>query len=158
MTPNNLVRSLLLAFYSKFVSQNSLLPWQSWLIPAQIEWESWTLHSPIQLSFLYLVHPTLTAEGFVPPGSNVDPAVLAFIDVGFDGFTENGLGSVQLAEIEETVLEVTLNRHTNTENLSQSEKNPYLVIYTLCTKTWVMHTILKTLKLVYLECALDCSY
>lgn len=57
------------------------------------------------------IHSTLTAEGFIPPGSNVDPTVLAFIDIGFNGFTQNRLGSIQLTQIKNTVLEVILKTH-----------------------------------------------
>lgn len=66
------------------------------------------LHLPIVQSFHPFVHLILTAEGFIPPGSDVDPAVLAFVDVGFDGFTQNGLGSIQLTQIKDTVSEVIL--------------------------------------------------
>ena len=54
---------------------------------------------------------TLTAEGAIPPGSDVHPAVLAFIDVGFYGFTQNGLGSIQRTQVKDTVLEVILKTH-----------------------------------------------
>lgn len=67
------------------------------------------LHPSIHQSFLHpLVHPTLTAEGFIPPGSDVDPTVLAFVDVGFDSFTKNGFGSIQLTQVKDTILEVIL--------------------------------------------------
>lgn len=53
-------------------------------------------------------HTILTAEGLIPPRSNVDPTVLALIHVGFNGFTQNRLGSIQLTQVKDTVLEVIL--------------------------------------------------
>ncbi len=55
------------------------------------------------------IPPVLTAEGFIPPRSQVDSTILTFIDVGFNGLTENDLGSIQLTQVKETVPEETLN-------------------------------------------------
>lgn len=59
------------------------------------------------------LHPKLTAERLVPPGSNIDPTVLAFIDIGLNGFTQDGPGSVQLTQVKDTVPEVVLETHRN---------------------------------------------
>lgn len=53
---------------------------------------------------------TLTTEAFIPPGSYGDATVLALIDVGFNGFTQNRLGSIQGAQVKHAVFEVFLNR------------------------------------------------
>lgn len=53
---------------------------------------------------------TLTAEGFIPPRSNVDSTVLTLVDVSFNGFAQDGLGSSQLTQVKHTVLEVFLKR------------------------------------------------
>lgn len=53
---------------------------------------------------------TLTTEAFIPPGSYGDATVLAFIDIGFNGFTQNRLGSIQGTHVKHAVFEVFLNR------------------------------------------------
>lgn len=50
----------------------------------------------------------LTAEGFISPRANGDSAVLTFIDISLNGFAQDGPGSAQLTQIEDTVFEVIL--------------------------------------------------
>lgn len=53
---------------------------------------------------------TLTTEALIPPGSYGDATVLAFIDIGFNGFTQNRPGSIQGTHVKHAVFEVFLNR------------------------------------------------
>ena len=66
-----------------------------------------SIHPLIHLSF-YSSILGLTAECLVPPLGDVDSTVLALIDVGFNGLTQDERGPVQRTQVKDTTPEVLL--------------------------------------------------
>ena len=59
-----------------------------------------------------MVSVRLTTEGAVSPGTDVDPTVLALVDVGFNRFTQSRVRAAQCTQIKYAVFEETLDKHT----------------------------------------------
>lgn len=55
---------------------------------------------------------TLTAEGTVPPWSDVDTTVLTLVYISFNRFTQCGVRAPQRAQVKHTVLEEALHKNT----------------------------------------------
>lgn len=57
-----------------------------------------------------IAYAALTTEAFIPPGSYGNTTVLAFIDIGLNGFTQDRFGSIQRTQVKHAVFEVFLNK------------------------------------------------